>query len=468
MNSRPLEGSFKIVQTIENGSLLLSVVPSTWENGGKLMYPPRKIFSRKLFQNCTQPPGTLAEGWTQFECIVKRANIPTYEQARKEQEEMSSNSDTSSNEIMQPRQRLKKTIKSNADLQRTNYNDLLLQSMSAQFEPQPSKQQQLVLSPVQAIQPIFSYQQAQQTVLTGTTTAATAISAPATESSLQVPSNSQHQIIYEQPLSPHSLNLPMYVVGNDGNLYEQPVDDITVDGSKNPTQISEKPPSIEALLLTIIEVQTKHGAALDSIIKTQERILNSISSGSLSILPLINEGADKFEPISTIEQLESFEEKLKNRDFVEAMKKKCYQICGKNSGVHGHNVSYAFIDHLFDRKLFTLLTMSGRSRTTGTEKVCFKKYQRVFDFYFQIVHGIDESYTVVLLQKWFQGLMSNSKRRSNSTPVRASRTKNRLIPAAKRRKEISTEHGKHGSGTEDDQEDINGSAGSDKENDINK
>ncbi|KAF5299364.1 hypothetical protein FQR65_LT19520 [Abscondita terminalis] len=211
MNSQSLKG-FKIVQTIEKGALLLSVVPSKWENNGKLWYPPSKMSSRKLFQNCTQPPGT------------------------------------------------------------------------------------------------------------------------------------------------------------DENLYEQPVQDKARSGRET----LKKLPSIE---LTIVECQTKHSAAMDSIIKTQERILNTISTSLLSLPSLINDGANNFVPISTIEQLESFDENLKNTDFVEAM-----------------------------------------------------------------------------------GLMSNSKRRSYSTPVRVSRTKNRTFSSAKRRKEMSTYNYdiSDGSNTEEDEGDING------------
>lgn len=128
MNSTMPQGSFKIVQTIENGALLLSVVPSLWEAEGILMWPPDKT-NNKIFQKVALPPGTLADGWKLFPCVVKRANIQTYAEAQKEQQQMSSNSDTSSYNEKQitmaarrPDGRKTHTAIKNADDDRTNYN----------------------------------------------------------------------------------------------------------------------------------------------------------------------------------------------------------------------------------------------------------------------------------------------------------------------------------------------------------
>lgn len=89
--------------------------------------------------------------------------------------------------------------------------------------------------------------------------------------------------------------------------------------------------------------------------------------------------------------------------------------------------------------------MSGRSRK-GVEKACFQKFERTFNFFFDLVNGIDRNYTQTMLKKWFQNMMSNSERRSLIEPERASRVKKRSgivasdddASSAKRRKKKDT------------------------------
>lgn len=123
--------NFYIVQTIENGISQLSAVPSTWVNNGKMLWPPKDKHS-KAIKNFSMLPGTKDEGWMEYNCVVKRQNIPSYAAAMKELDEMTKNSDTSSSEAVQitamTRPHLKRAAQNskpiNADTKRLDYNEV--------------------------------------------------------------------------------------------------------------------------------------------------------------------------------------------------------------------------------------------------------------------------------------------------------------------------------------------------------
>lgn len=80
---------YKIVQTLEKGKSVLTSIPDTWENDGILMWP--KKLSEKLRKNEKNYP---QDDWLKSNCIVKRRNISTYEEAEQEVENMCKYSDT--------------------------------------------------------------------------------------------------------------------------------------------------------------------------------------------------------------------------------------------------------------------------------------------------------------------------------------------------------------------------------------
>lgn len=79
---------YKIVQTIENGKICLSVIPNNWEKEGTLSWPPRSEASSMLDENSV--PG---KNWSSFPCIVKRT-CNTYKAARLELKTMENETDT--------------------------------------------------------------------------------------------------------------------------------------------------------------------------------------------------------------------------------------------------------------------------------------------------------------------------------------------------------------------------------------
>lgn len=61
---------FKIVQTIEDSQLCLSIVPSLWEENGMLFWPNKKISIHRLLKNESSQP---EKGkWEEMPCVKKR------------------------------------------------------------------------------------------------------------------------------------------------------------------------------------------------------------------------------------------------------------------------------------------------------------------------------------------------------------------------------------------------------------
>lgn len=83
---------FKIVQTVEKGRPRLCIVPSIWEEDGKLFWPTEKIKNRsRLVRDETSFP---SPNWDILDCTVKRTNIETYMAAEHEIQIMENHTDT--------------------------------------------------------------------------------------------------------------------------------------------------------------------------------------------------------------------------------------------------------------------------------------------------------------------------------------------------------------------------------------
>lgn len=83
---------FKIVQTVEKGRPRLSIVPSVWEDGGKLFWPTEKVKNRaRLVKDENSFP---SPNWDILDCVVKRSNIAMYAVAQTELQNMENCTDT--------------------------------------------------------------------------------------------------------------------------------------------------------------------------------------------------------------------------------------------------------------------------------------------------------------------------------------------------------------------------------------
>lgn len=83
---------FKVVQTIERGTICISAVPSGWEKDGTLWWPPKSQMGAVLDENSAPK-----DKWKSFSCIVKR-QFKTYKEASEEAEKMEAETDTEQEE----------------------------------------------------------------------------------------------------------------------------------------------------------------------------------------------------------------------------------------------------------------------------------------------------------------------------------------------------------------------------------
>lgn len=112
-------------------------------------------------------------------------------------------------------------------------------------------------------------------------------------------------------------------------------------------------------------------------------------------------------------------------------------ICGPSNGIFGVDVFYKYIDALFTRKFFTLVSMTGISRS-GAKKESFIKFQRTFKFVLKLLNRCDPHISEVVLKGYFQKVIDNSRRRyedwNKQTPKRTSASKHHSSELSKRRR----------------------------------
>lgn len=73
--------SFKIVKTIENGTVRLSIVPNKWEQDGILYWPPKNLKNReKLIKDGSSVPSI---DWLKMPCAIKEQQLESLVTAKK-------------------------------------------------------------------------------------------------------------------------------------------------------------------------------------------------------------------------------------------------------------------------------------------------------------------------------------------------------------------------------------------------
>ncbi|XP_055849716.1 uncharacterized protein LOC129914471 [Episyrphus balteatus] len=183
----------------------------------------------------------------------------------------------------------------------------------------------------------------------------------------------------------------------------------------------EEDPFTRSMLMTILEKQNKMAAQVEKLIQMQEVIMKRLDG-----LPLLHsvpvQNRINFKKIDTVQECHDFEENLKNFEYAQNMIKHFESVCGGSSELYGDNVAYTLIDQIFTRRLFTLVTWTGVSR--GTEsKESFLQFERIFQFFFDLIRKSDSEYSIKALKDFFQKIISNSKRRFEHKRARISRVK---------------------------------------------
>ncbi|XP_055640748.1 uncharacterized protein LOC129778096 [Toxorhynchites rutilus septentrionalis] len=129
---------FNVVQTLEAGTPMLSVVPHQWIEGKFLLWPGKN--ASVICKDVSSKP---TASWTKIPCIVKRKYIPTYAEAEQEAADLSGMSTDVSDYI--PKIKHAKNAKTVASRKSYDFNHLMGKSGSCSpyFHQDASTQNQL-------------------------------------------------------------------------------------------------------------------------------------------------------------------------------------------------------------------------------------------------------------------------------------------------------------------------------------
>lgn len=116
---------FKVVQTIEDGEMCLSVIPSGWESKGILRWPKKHLVG-KLAQVESSVPD---EKWERMNCVCKR-ECKTRLEAEAEMDRMENKSDTEMEDtraMAPPKKKVRneQPVKSSEKFEPRNFNVLI-------------------------------------------------------------------------------------------------------------------------------------------------------------------------------------------------------------------------------------------------------------------------------------------------------------------------------------------------------
>ncbi|XP_063370175.1 uncharacterized protein LOC134664197 [Cydia fagiglandana] len=130
-----------------------------------------------------------------------------------------------------------------------------------------------------------------------------------------------------------------------------------------------------------------------------------------------------FKLITSAEEAETLEMKLKDATYKAELVKKFSVVCGREKGKGADN-AYIFVDLIFCREFMNQCSWTGGSKTEEP-KICFRAYIRIFDFFFDLVRMSDKHFTKKECTMFFKSVLRNSVSRSNCKQIRASTSRNR-------------------------------------------
>lgn len=116
----------------------------------------------------------------------------------------------------------------------------------------------------------------------------------------------------------------------------------------------------------------------------------------------------EFKIINSQEEAEELENKLKNAKYKAELKRKFSVVCSKGKGL---NNAYVLIDLIFTRQFLNKCSWAGGSRKEQS-KICFRAYNRIFDFFFDIINLTDKDFSKEDCKTFFKNILRYSLSRS--------------------------------------------------------
>lgn len=165
----------------------------------------------------------------------------------------------------------------------------------------------------------------------------------------------------------------------------------------------------------IIDQQAKMQATLEVLVgllsqyldKPQEQVRQV--SATESQLKLMSK------PISTEEELNELEEKLKDDQFGKLLTQQMMYICGSDGKANGVDCAYKLIDYFLNREFVDKCSWTGNTRIKGgNSKTALKYFKNFRKCFLEIIRLADNQFSEVECDKFFKRILKNSTQRKQS------------------------------------------------------
>ncbi|XP_021712829.1 uncharacterized protein LOC110681391 [Aedes aegypti] len=423
---------FAVVQTQEAQGPVLSVVPQQWVKSDGLLWPNKNAAS--LSKDASSKP---AASWTKFPCIVKKRNIPSYEQAQQEAADLSGQSTDTSDFATRKKQKKKQKSEATTGY---DFNHMLSQdpSIANQSQSVINKNQPMVPKPLSVVSRIVPgktsqrplqqnpVEQEQLQIITSVIPVESSIPVASSitaaevgnmqqvidQSEVSLLSGSEVAVLLENaqeigqntPASHEEISYHAEYMANEGQL---PIGNL----ENNIIQvISEK---IEKASDCIIHAITSKIEA--SLAKSVAAIKSDFDLKMQAALRVRHENTEmdpkfKFSPVATVEEIRQLETDLADESNQNKLINYMRKIIGPNGDTcNGQNMSYLLVDCLFERQVLINCSWSGGSKS-NLPKFAMKDCKNILDVFFTIVHNVNPTFSVKLLEDFFKQILRNAKK----------------------------------------------------------
>ncbi|RVE41954.1 hypothetical protein evm_013394 [Chilo suppressalis] len=419
---------FKIVSTRRKGKLELCTVPETWEVKGTLRWP--KMYGDILAKNDSTQPQT---DWLTYNCVVKRRNYHTYEEAEDELEKMLEKTDTDDTDYSE--QSYKRTT---APQKVPNLNAAAQRIMIKSGNPK--KRMKQPTSTIQASQIIQESPTTQGGPITqaGPTTQA----GPITQASPTIPAS---QTIQAGPFTQAYPTIQIFpetsILTNQQHSYtiDEAVYTVSTEEQENmPQEVHyyTNNQNMTTYINNLYEIQT---AILDNQNKIMKKLgemsvqlqeIQDQSTENITVTTLAQaKGAEtkrmRMDVVDNIESMEKLDKELSCPKILKTYLEKYAILCSAAPG-SGSNYAYRLLDSIFTKDFLCQCSWTGGSRGDDL-KIGFKKYKNILNFFFQMVNYWDNTYTVQDNEDFFKSILRNALKRKTSKKIRQSSKKRRKL-----------------------------------------
>ncbi|XP_062553525.1 uncharacterized protein LOC134218484 [Armigeres subalbatus] len=338
---------FLVVQTIETGKPVLTVVPHKWVCGNTLLWPNKQ--ANELRKNAASTP---SPSWIKMSCSIKRKFIPTFSEAEQEADDLSGQSTDASDFVVKRRKTAKTaSIKKPLDLNHMiNDNQVLEQATQSVAQKHPSNvvsTDPRVSVVAQPVEQIYCHPDMNNLLEKTQGPGLISQSAPITDAS-------------------NTLVAPMDTMVTEGYVVniQQP------DADRIIREVSDK---IEQVCTRVATEATNSvlGSIQVMLAKTSmlEMKIDAVSRSNTCLHDQEPSSSFQFSPVTTIEGLDNLEENLENDVYAKQLFAYMKRIIGHSGDdCNGLNIAYGLVDHIFDRKLMLVCSWTGESKGETTKE----------------------------------------------------------------------------------------------------